>query len=190
MEPKRHGLRWLLVVAACFPLASVNAWAENWPHWRGPAYNGSSAETGLPAEWSKTENVAWSVPLPGPSGATPVIWDNYVFVSSTDLKNQALLVVAVDRKTGSVLWQRQIASGIRRDERTTLANPSPSTDGKRVIFFYGNGELVAFDFQGVKLWSRNIETDYGQFAFLWAFSSTPLLFGNVLYLQVLHATSQ
>jgi outer membrane protein assembly factor BamB len=166
-------------------LAPLAVKAENWPQWRGPHFNGSSQERNLPAAWSKTTNVAWSVSLPGPSAATPVIWGDHVFVSSADLSSQSLLALCLDRKTGKVLWQHKTGDGIRRDDRSTFASPSPVTDGKQVILFYSNGELAAFDFGGQKLWGRNIQTDYGTFAFLWTFSSSPLLFEDKLYLQVL-----
>jgi outer membrane protein assembly factor BamB len=54
-----------------------------------------------------------------------------------------------------------------------------------VIFFYSTGDLVAFDLDGRRLWSRNIQTDYGTFAFLWTFASSPTLFDGKLYVQVL-----
>jgi outer membrane protein assembly factor BamB len=59
------------------------------------------------------------------------------------------------------------------------------TDGKRVWFFYGTGDLVCFDPAGKELWTRNIQKDYGQFAFQWTFSSSPVLYDGRLYLQVL-----
>ena len=61
----------------------------------------------------------------------------------------------------------------------------PATDGDVVIFFYGSGELVAYNFSGQQLWSRNIQKDYGEFAFNWTFASSPLLFDGKLFLQVL-----
>ncbi|MCX6905202.1 MAG: pyrrolo-quinoline quinone, partial [Verrucomicrobia bacterium] len=103
-----------------------------------------------------------------------------VFLSSTDLQNQSLLAMAVDRKSGKVLWQHKISDGLRRDNRSTFASPSPVTDGRRVIFFYSTGDLAAFDFAGQKLRARNIQTDYGTFAFLWTFSSSPLLYEGKL----------
>src|SRR5206468_3658760 len=63
--------------------------------------------------------------------------------------------------------------------------PSPATDGQRVIFFYGNGDLVAYDVDGKQLWKRNIQKEYGEFAFQWTFSTSPLLYGGKLYMQVL-----
>ena len=59
------------------------------------------------------------------------------------------------------------------------------TDGKEVVFFYGNGDLVAFDFSGKKLWARNLQRDYGDFCFGWTFSSSPQLYDGRLYMQIL-----
>jgi len=177
-------LRIRLVGGAAILLAAT-VQAENWPQWRGPAFNGSTPEKNLPAQWSKSNNVAWSAALPGPSAATPVIWGDHVFVSSTDLQNQSLVAMAFNRKTGALLWSHKVSDGFRRDDRSNYASPSPATDGQRVVFFYGNGAMAAFDFTGRKLWERNIQKDYGTFAFLWTFSSSPLLFQNRLYLQVL-----
>jgi len=177
-------LRISLVGGAAILLAAT-VQAENWPQWRGPAFNGSTPEKNLPAQWSKSNNVAWSAALPGPSAATPVIWGDHVFVSSTDLQNQSLVAMAFNRKTGALLWSHKVSDGFRRDDRSNYASPSPATDGQRVVFFYGNGAMAAFDFTGRKLWERNIQKDYGTFAFLWTFSSSPLLFQNRLYLQVL-----
>ncbi len=59
------------------------------------------------------------------------------------------------------------------------------TDGKIAIFFYGNGDLVCFDADGTRRWARNVQKDYGPFAFFWTFSSSPLLYDGKLYLQVL-----
>ncbi|MBM4092448.1 MAG: pyrrolo-quinoline quinone, partial [Planctomycetes bacterium] len=170
----------LLVLMAVSP-----ACGENWPHWRGPYYNGSTTETDLPADWSTTENIRWSVELPGPSAATPIIWDRAVFISSTDPDANLLKASCFDRNDGALLWQHDVSPGYRRDPRSTFSAPSPVTDGNVVVFFYSNGAMAGFDLQGNPLWKRNIEDDYGEFAFQWTFSSSPLLFGGKLYLQVL-----
>ncbi|MDB6029694.1 MAG: outer rane biosis protein BamB [Verrucomicrobiales bacterium] len=123
--------------------------------------------------------------MPGPSAATPIIWGDSVFVPTADTSSKTLLAYCIDRKTGKVRWQNKVAEGLRRDEKSNFASPSPATDGERVIFFYGNGAMAAFDFSGKELWSRNIEKDYGAFAFQWTFSTSPVLYGGKLYLQVL-----
>ncbi len=174
-----------LILASLTAFLTTTALSAGWPQWRGPFFNGSSDEKDVPSSWSKTENIAWSVELPGPAASTPVVWGDTVFVSSSDLAAQGLVAMAVDRKSGKVLWKHKIAEGYRRDDRSNYAAPSPATDGQRVVFFYGNGDLVAFDFQGIKLWSRNIQKELGEFAFQWTFSTSPLLFEGKLILQVL-----
>lgn len=159
-------------------------WAENWPQWRGPNFNGSSAEKDLPATWSK-ENALWSVALSGPSAATPAVWNDRVFVSTAEPGAQTLHALCIDRKTGKLLWNNQVSEGMRHDDKSNLASPSPVADAKRVFFFYGNGALAAFDHAGKELWSRSITKDYGDFAFNWTFGASPLLYGGKLYVQVL-----
>ena len=163
--------------------------AANWPQLRGPHFNGSSDESGLPATWSKTENIAWSVDLPGPSASTPVIWEDRVFLSSTDAQNKNLQVICLDRKTGKILWQHEGGVGFNRDDRSNYASPTPATDGKVVIFFFGTGDLHGYNLEGKHLWSKNIQKDYGEFAFQWTFSSSPLLHNGKVYLQVLQRNS-
>ena len=158
----------------------------DWPQWRGPAFNGSTPETGLPRNWSRTENVRWKAAMPGPSASTPIVWKEKVFVSTTDTGEDSLKALCLDRNTGKVIWSRTVSRGtIRQDDRSNYASPSPATDGKVVVFFYGDGELAGFDLEGRKLWQRNIQEDEGTFAFLWTFSSSPLLLDGLLYLQVL-----
>ena len=78
-----------------------------------------------------------------------------------------------------------MADGVRRDTRSNFAAPTPATDGEVVVFFYGNGPMATFDLDGNELWKRDITQDYGDFAFLWTFSTSPLLYDGRLYLQVL-----
>jgi len=182
MTSSKTGFRALLVA---FLAVGAPLHAAQWPQWRGPDFNGSSPETNLPVKFSKTGQVKWATPLPGPSSATPIIWGNHVFVSSTDAQARTLVAMALDRTKGEVLWQQKVSDGFGRDDRSNYASPSPVTDGRRVIFYYGNGELVAFDFKGTELWHRNIQKDEGEFAFQWTYATSPLLFGGRLYIQVL-----
>ncbi len=169
-----------------FAMASaISAQAENWSNWRGPAFNGSSPETGLPQTWSETEGIKWKTPLPGPSGATPAIWGDSVFVSSTDA-NRNLLLLCLNRQDGKIRWQKQLveAGDVVRG-RNNMASPSPIADGKAVYILFGTGDLAAFDFDGKLLWQRSLGKDYGKFSINWIYGSSPLLYDGKLYVQVL-----
>jgi len=104
-------------------LAFVAAEAENWPNWRGPHFDGSSTETSLPTEFSKTENVKWVTPMPGASAATPVVWAEHIFVSSTEDSSKTLHALGFDRKTGKLLWNQEVASGFKQDDKSDYASP-------------------------------------------------------------------
>lgn len=185
----------LAIIALALSAGAAFAGPRDWANWRGPEFNGSSAEVGLPVKFSPTEGVKWAVDLPGPSAATPAIWGDSVFVSSTEPAKQLLLALCLDRKTGKIRWQKVAGSGyqpgggqgnpLQIDGRSNYASPSPVTDGKRVVFFYGNGDMVAYDFGGKELWRKNIQQECGDFAFNWTFGSSPQLYDGKLYLQIL-----
>ncbi len=95
-----------MIFRFCFVLvmlAATSSQAANWGQWRGPNFNGSTDESNLPTQWSQTENVAWSVAMPGSSGSTPVVWGDHVFVSSTDQKKQTVKAICLDRKSAMLL---------------------------------------------------------------------------------------
>jgi outer membrane protein assembly factor BamB len=174
-----------LLLASCLLVCVTTVQAADWPQWRGPAFNGSTDETGLPEQWSRTENIAWRTALPGVAASTPVIWQDRVLLTGTDSARDMLQAMCVSRKTGQILWQHDVAQGISRDYRSNFASGSPVTDGQTAIFFFGSGELVAYDLDGRSRWTRNLEDDYGSFAFFWTFSTSPLLWDGKLYIQVL-----
>ena len=161
------------------------AQANDWPQWRGPYFNGSTNEKNLPSDWNQTEGIAWSIDLSGSSAATPIVMTNRVFLSGVDADKNLLLAMCFDRTSGTLLWKHELAKGISHDRRSTFAASSPVTDGKIVVFFYANGDLVCFDVDGDRQWARNLHEDYGPFAFNWTFASSPTLFKEKLYVQVL-----
>src|SRR5437588_2701150 len=165
--------------------AGICARAENWAQWRGPYFNGSTTEKNVPAEFSKTQNVKWSAPMPGTSAATPIVWEDYVVVSSAEERTKTMRALGRERKSGKLLWNQEVGVGYNLDEKSNFASPSPVTDGKLVVFYYGNGDLAAFDFSGKKIWARNIQKDYGPFAFNWTYGASPTLYDGKLFLQVL-----
>lgn len=170
-------------------LLAVVVSAQDWPHWRGPNYDGSTEATNLPTEFSKTKGVLWAADMPGPGACTPIVVGDRIFLSSVDAERGKLVAMCLDRKTGETLWKHDAGSGFGGDttagRRSNFASPSPTTDGKRVIFFFGNGDLVAYGIDGKLLWRRNIQKDYGNFAFNWTFAASPTIWEGKLFLPVL-----
>jgi outer membrane protein assembly factor BamB len=182
------------VTASCLPrltllwlLLATAARAENWPQWRGPNNDGVSKETNLPAEWSATKNVAWKLALPGMAGSTPIVLGDRIFLTTEDGSDLALLCVST---AGKELWKRPMGPakglGWKKDE-ANLASPTPSTDGKHVYVFAGNGEFAAFDLDGKEAWRFNAQERYGKFRIQFGMHSTPVLHGDRLYFQLIHS---
>jgi len=159
-------------------------YADNWPQWRGPNLNGVSSEKNLPLKWTAEDNVAWKLPMPAWSGSTPVIWRDRIFLNVADA--DALYLWCVDKTKGAVLWKKLLGSGNVKMRKQNMSSPSPVTDGNSVYVMTGTGILKGFDFNGNELWARDIQKDYGEFGLNWGYASSPLLFENSLYVQVLH----
>jgi outer membrane protein assembly factor BamB len=157
--------------------------AENWPQWRGPFFNGATTETNLPVSLDKT-NALWAAPLPGKSGSTPIIWQDRIFLSSPDSEKNIRLF-CLNRLDGKVLWDKCLAKGDAQVGKNNAASTSPVTDGKTVWLMCATGDIAAYDFTGRELWKRNLASEYGAFAYMWMYGSSPLLLNGKLYIPLL-----
>ncbi len=176
-----------VLVALAFSLSCTGfASADNWPQWRGPTYDGVSRETGVPTRWSETQNVAWKLPLPGMGTSTPAVWGDHIFLTCQDGPRVVLLCVST---AGKEVWRRPLGPAPRRvrGDEGNGASASPSTDGRHVYAFSGSGDLACFDFNGKTAWRFNVQDRYGKFQIQFGMHSTPLLYQDRLYLQLLHS---
>ncbi|HEX5735868.1 MAG TPA: PQQ-binding-like beta-propeller repeat protein [Blastocatellia bacterium] len=174
----------IFLVIAILSLGFSNAVAENWPQWRGPALNGVSAEKNLPTRWTTEENVTWKLAMPAFSGSTPIIWGDRIFLNVAE--GDDLYLWAVDRNKAAVLWKKRLGGGNLKLRKQNMSSPSPVTDGKHVWVMTGTGVLKGLDFAGNEIWARDIQKEYGQFGLNWGYASSPLLYEDSLYVQVLH----
>ncbi|MCE2401550.1 PQQ-binding-like beta-propeller repeat protein [Candidatus Poribacteria bacterium] len=55
---------------------------NNWPHWRGPHATGAAVNANPPTTWSETENIRWKVRIPGMGHATPIVWEDRIFIQT------------------------------------------------------------------------------------------------------------
>lgn len=171
----------LLLLLFALPAAADDA---HWPNFRGPRLDGSSEATQLPERWTRSRGVVWSRPLPGPSSATPAVWGDRIFLTAAATADDALLALCVDRASGKILWQHRCGTNRKRG-RSDWTSPSPVTDGERVVFMFGNGDLRAFDLAGKPLWRRQLATDYGRLSWIFSYGASPLLHGGTLFVQLM-----
>ena len=154
----------LTAVLVAGPLA-VLAGADPWPGFRGPTGQGFSKEIRLPVSWNATREVIWKTPIPGESWSSPVVWGGRVFVTTARDEGRACHVLALDRRTGEMLWDTLVFSQVlkRKEGRNTYATPTPVTDGARVYASFGDGSFVAVDVvNGRVAWTNRDFPFYGQ----------------------------
>lgn len=141
--------------------------AERWPNFRGPEGRAVAPPEALaPLSWDgrSGQNILWkaAVPLPGPN--SPVLWGSRVFLTGSD--GRRCEVFAFDAATGALLWRRGATEGNEGTggsvpevmKEVGLAAPTAATDGRRLAAIFATGWVVAFDFEGRRVFSRHLGT--------------------------------
>ncbi len=150
--------------------------AENWPGWRGPRGDGSSAEVNIPTRWSATSNLVWQTALPGVGHASPIVWGDRVFTVAAIPETEGRDLLCLDRKSGKILWQQTVVKSPfeKKHKLNSHASSTPVTDGKLIyVAFLDVQEMVvaAYDFQGHQKWLARP----GAFKSVHGFCSSPVL---------------
>ena len=136
--------RWLvLILIVHLPLST--AMAENWPCWRGPRGDGTSVESNVPTVWNGItgENITWKSKLRGTGHASPIIWNDRIFLSSCDEATGERILICLDQASGEILWQKVVAKSKLETKHllNSYASGTPATDGKTV--YVSNGTVMA-----------------------------------------------
>lgn len=124
--------------------------------------------------------------MPGQGGATPAVWEDRIFVTSAE--GEDLVLVCVSATNGDVLWKSTVGTGNQkaRAGEGNSASPSPCTDGQHVWVFFSTGLLAAYDFEGEEVWKLDVGERFGALDIQFGMTSTPVLDGDGLYLQLIH----
>ena len=81
-----------LLILLALPVLEANDQATSpgtdWPYWRGPNGNGIAECTDPPVKWSETENIIWSVDVPGRGHSSPAVVADRIFLTSADEKRK------------------------------------------------------------------------------------------------------
>lgn len=151
----------------------------NWPRWRGPNADSVADGRNLPLHWSQTENVHWSVKLPGWGTSSPVVFGRRVFVTShvEDGGKKSLLTLCFDRENGKELWRHDFGFGTdqRTHEKSNLAVNTPAVTENAVYVAYGNADIARYSHDGRLIWVRRYLSDFANPKTAWGFAVSPLV---------------
>jgi len=169
-------------VALGLAMALTPAAAADWPQFRGPGRDGISAETGLASDWGEQ----------GP----PVLWrtvlgEGYSGMSVADGRLVTMagrgadeLVLAFDADSGEELWRYRIGDKWR-DGQGNGPRSTPTIRGNVVYAVGAHGTLAALSASdGKELWAHDLEKEYRARIPRWGMSSSPLIEGDLLLVEV------
>ncbi|MHB8900457.1 MAG: PQQ-binding-like beta-propeller repeat protein, partial [Thermoguttaceae bacterium] len=119
-----------------FSLPAVSTGAENWPAWRGPRGDGSSLDTAIPLTWNgpSGKNIAWKVEVPGIGHASPIVWNDRLFLVACLEEEEQRVLACYNSLTGQKLWQQVVLTSPleTRHQLNSPASSTPATDGQFV----------------------------------------------------------
>jgi outer membrane protein assembly factor BamB len=168
----------LCLLFSLWAFLPYGAQAQNWPRFRGPTGQGISSEKNLPIKWSATENIAWKTPLDIEGWSSPIVIGDRIFVTGTTAGGSKCHVIALDRKSGKILWNREVLTQEtrRKESKNSYATPTPITDGKLVYAVFGGGGIVAVDYQGNVAWVYDEVKFYSRHGL----GASPVLYENLV----------
>ncbi len=203
-------LTWFLPMLVCGtePSTKIN---QNWPQWRGPHANGIASHGNPPLEWSESNNIKWKIKIPGEGHATPIIWENQLFLLAAvqtkkkvdpdsgkqtkantgyipfnkGTKNlQRYVIISFDRSDGHIIWQQTAREELPHEGTSiyaTWASNSPVTDGQHIYAYFGSKGLYCYDMAGNLQW----ETDLGDMEVMnkWGEGSSPVLYEDKIIIN-------
>jgi outer membrane protein assembly factor BamB len=167
--------------------------AGDWSQFRGPGGLGTSAEMGLPAEWSSQKNVVWNTRLPGPGTSSPVTAGNRIFLTcysgyAVGDKDPGKMdgvrrhLLCLDRSGGKTLWSKEFKPVLPEHQYTGegsyhgYSSSTPATDGAHLYVFFGKSGVFCFDLDGQQLWHATVGNGISG----WGSAASPVLYKNLV----------
>lgn len=162
--------------------ATAQNYSRNWPTWRGPLATGVSPSANPPIHWAEDKNIKWKVAIPGRGTASPVVWEDQIFILTAIPSEpesgkrpggggpggvmvegprgpQKFTLLSLERATGKVRWQKTSRTQVPHEGHHKdhgFASGSPVTDGEIVIAYFGSYGIYAYDLTGKLLWEKDL----------------------------------
>jgi outer membrane protein assembly factor BamB len=143
-------------------LAIESLMAADWPQFRGPTGDGVSKATGVPTEWSSTENVAWKQAIPGSGWSSPVLSKGRLYITAAvegEDETVSLRALCLDAADGRIVWDVEVMQPNKEaakqvHSKNSMASPTPIVDGERLYVHFGHMGTAALDLEGNVLWQQ------------------------------------
>jgi outer membrane protein assembly factor BamB len=143
--------------------ASMEEKREQWHRFRGLGGAGVSVFSNIPTQWNGEtgQGIVWKTAVPLIGHNSPVVWKDRIFCSgATEEKRE---VYCFDATSGQLLWTGDVPTTpavaqaeLDVMEDTGYSASTTATDGVRIYAIFVTGDIAAFDFNGRRLWHKNL----------------------------------
>jgi outer membrane protein assembly factor BamB len=166
--------------------------ATDWPCWRGPRADGVAEGRDLPVRWSKTENIRWSVQLPGWGTSSPVVYGKRVFVTTQAVSGgkKSLLTLCFDRASGKERWRHDFGLGVDQGthKKSNLAVNTPAVTDDAVYVAFGNADIARYSHDGKLIWVQRYIKRFGDPKMGWGYCLSPVALNDSVLFPWNHHT--
>lgn len=166
--------------------------SPDWPCWRGANADGVADHRNLPVRWTQSENVRWSVQLPGWGTSSPVVYADRVFVTTQLEENgrKSLLTLCFDRRDGKERWRHDFGFGVnqRTHKKSNLAVNTPAVTKDAVYVAFGNADIARYSHDGKLAWVNRYIPRYGDPKIAWGYAVSPLVLPDAVLFPWDHHT--
>ncbi|MEM1295486.1 MAG: PQQ-binding-like beta-propeller repeat protein [Verrucomicrobiota bacterium] len=141
----------------------------DWTQFRGSEGQGHAKDDAKPPlKWDEEENVAWRIDLPGKGWSSPIVYQGRIYLTTAiaDTRDQdrsgvdrSLDTIALDAKTGEILWQTQVIEQDGRREanihkKNSHASPTPLIAWNHLFVHFGHQGTACLNLSGKVLWTN------------------------------------
>ncbi|MBZ0256812.1 PQQ-binding-like beta-propeller repeat protein, partial [bacterium] len=136
---------------------------QNWPRFRGPGGLAVAHYDSAPTSWDgeSGDGILWKSEILLMDNNSPIVWGDRLFLSGADENTKDVFCYSTE--DGLLLWRNPVGMvpGAPQEEPRVMegtgrAASTMATDGSRAYAIFFDGSLVAFDFDGNRVWAKSL----------------------------------
>lgn len=157
----------------------------DWPQWRGPNRDGVVPHADVPAKLPAEMKPRWRKAIGGGFSGIAVSGGRVYVFDYQKMPREQERVLCLDARTGETLWTHAYAVAYEKLDYGTGPRATPTVHNGRVCTFGSRGHLHCLDAKSGKvIWDRDTVKEFKGRVPTWGLSSSPLVDGKRLLVQV------
>lgn len=167
--------KWSVMTLTALAATTSLSMAADWPHWRGPDYDGISKETGWNPAAVNSPKIIWKSQVGAGYSAVSVVAGK--LYTSGNFNKDTDAVSCLDAATGKQLWRYEFPEPLAPKYYSGGSSATPTVDDGKVYLASKSGKIFCLDAAtGKVVWKK----EFGLKMPTWGFSSSALIHGKAV----------